>query len=139
MGENYAKAFKEAVSGIEACYAWIVERNPRYDVFVERAEILKEYFYLEHKEEIEGFASQFSGGTPDRIDGKLSLNEIYTFNTHKRGPRGECSTIAVYGSRTETGNTISGRLMDYEDYYTITIFTVKNGSRSVLCTSFLNS
>ncbi len=138
MGRNYGQALQQAVTGIEEYYAWLIERYTKYNTYIDRVKILKGYMELDYKDEIEGFASQFSGGSEDKKDGKLSVNEIYFFNTPAGDRISECSTIAVFGARSASGGTISARLHDWgPGYPTIAVFTIKNGSKSYLSISFL--
>lgn len=133
MGANYAIALQNAVTGVEEYYAQLIESRADYNTIIYRASILKEYVYEDYREEIEGFASQFGGGAADERDGKLSLNEIFVCNVTVTSGGGGCSAVAVYGNRTETGNTISAHLYDWDvPRSTRAVFTIKNGDKSVL-------
>jgi len=66
-------------------------------------------------DEIEGFASVLSGGTVNELgDGKLSRDEFLVVNfTPDVCTAVSCSSTAVFGSRSATGQTIVGRNTDW--------------------------
>ena len=125
-----------------------------YEVLIERAiEIFKNIQPL-YKDEIEGFASDLSGGTINVLgDGKLSRDEYIILNfTPDVCTAVGCSATAVFGSRSATGQTIVGRNTDWASgpptksannntNYTNTnaLIYLKNGEKQMLMFATLGS
>ena len=86
----------------------------------------------EFRDEIEGMASNFSGGRENLPgDGKLSIDELYYVNLYidiimARG----CSAISVFGPASVTGSNMIARLVDWYPRKDNAVFTIKNGDRS---------
>ena len=86
-----------------------------YMLFMNRVNDLKPLLPQTIKEEIEGAAACFSGGSTDIMgDGKLSINEYYFINLIiEASENSECCAVSAFGSASESGNTITARVMDW--------------------------
>nr|NQU92796.1 hypothetical protein [Bacteroidota bacterium] len=86
-----------------------------YEVLIQRALEIYNNIQAKYKDEMEGFASVLSGGTVNVMgDGKLSRDEYIMLNfTPDVCTATGCSGVAVFGSRSETGQTIVGRNTDW--------------------------
>jgi len=86
-----------------------------YEVLIQRALEIYNNIQSKYKDEIEGFATVLSGGTVNVMgDGKLSRDEYIVLNfTPDVCTAVGCSGMAVFGSRSETGQTIVGRNTDW--------------------------
>ncbi len=118
MGAAFARGILEVVPDYEKLIdSYIAESLPEYEYpFVfSRIEDIKPQLDEEYVEEIEGMASVFSGGSENiRKDNKLSNGELYILNLFTDVLRGaQCSFVSVYGSRSETHKTITGRNLDW--------------------------
>ncbi len=118
MGAAFARGILEAVPDYENLIdSYIAESVAEYEYpFVfSRIEEIKPQLDEEYVEEIEGMASVFSGGSENiRKDNKLSNGELYILNLFTDVLRGaQCSFVSVYGSRSETNKTITGRNLDW--------------------------
>jgi len=107
---NYEKTVDTYLAEI-ACF----NGNDVYDELIQRARHIVTNIPREYRDEMEGFAEAFCGGTINKKgDGKLSLDEVYLLNLVPDVARAtQCSAISVFGSRSETGKTISGRVLDW--------------------------
>ncbi len=136
MGALYAKKLIELYPDFEARNAFIFSliSPEQYSTLLERTLLIKDQIPLIYQEEIDGIASQFSGGNIDsQYDGVLSVNELYYLNlTMDVGmfASPQCSALAVYGKRSETGNTLMGRIVDFPFGYEQAVFVIKNGYHS---------
>jgi len=86
-----------------------------YEVLIQRALEIYNNIQAKYKDEIEGFATVLSGGTVNVMgDGKLSRDEYIALAfTPDICTANGCSAMAVFGSRSETGQTIVGRNTDW--------------------------
>ena len=102
---------------LDSYIAEIIGSQNYYTVLLGRMENIKTQIPQDYKDEIDGMASQLSGGNVDSLgDGKLSINEFYGIQLVADVFRPtQCSAISVYGSRSATGNTMTARLLDWYD------------------------
>jgi hypothetical protein len=116
-----------------------------YKIVLGRANKIRPFVPVEYREEIEGIASSFSGGEKNVMgDGKLSVDELYTFNLlGDIGRMNQCSAVAVFGDSSADGHTLVGRNFDFPDgkdhqlARIACVTTVKDGSRSMVMMSCL--
>ncbi len=114
----YIQKLLTVFPNLEADYdAWLVRSMDRktYSDRLQKLQYLKPQVPKEYQDEIEGMASNFSGGTDNiRGDGKLSIDELYYINLYvdiimTRG----CSVISVFGPSSVTGKNMVARLVDW--------------------------
>lgn len=122
IGAEYGKKILEALPEYEKLLdSYISEHTHNskmiYIALVHRINQIRKNVPQEYRDEIEGIASQLSGGTKDTPgDGKISLNELYAINLLTDVARmNSCSAVGVFGSRTADGGTICGRNLDWPD------------------------
>lgn len=125
IGKEYGQKVLERIpdyeTGADAFLVYSVnalhQGNPEitYEVLIERSLEIYQNVQSKYKEEIEGFASVLSGGTINVLgDGKLSRDEYIILNlTPDVCTASGCSSAAVFGSRSSTGQTIIGRNTDW--------------------------
>lgn len=118
IGAAFARGILKLVPDYEALIdSYIAESLPDYEYsFVfPRVEDIKPQLDENYVEEIEGMASVFSGGSENiRKDNKISIGELYVLNLFTDVLRGaQCSFVSVYGSRSDTHKTITGRNLDW--------------------------
>ena len=102
---------------IDSYIAKVVFDQYLYNVFISRVHDIKPQMNQAYQDEIDGMASQFSGGDVNGIgDNKVSKDELYLVQLLADAVRGsQCSGISVYGVRSETGHPITARIMDWTD------------------------
>lgn len=118
MGASYARGIIKMVPNYESLLdSYLSEINNdieyRYNMNNElglRTQIDKEY-----TDEINGMASVLSKNYGNaRNDNKISKDELYLFNLLADiGEGTQCCFVSVFGSRSSTGSTISGRNLDW--------------------------
>jgi len=118
VGEAYAKGILQLVPDYEALVDSYIAENiihSEYKPAFNRIEDIKPGINDDFIEEIDAMASVLSGGGNDlRSDGKVSRNEFYLFNLFTDVVRGtQCSYISVFGTRSATKKTITGRNLDW--------------------------
>ena len=130
----YIKKLLTVFPSLETDYDASIARSIDSNTYHDRLQKLK---YLipqipkEYREEIEGMASNFSGGSDNiRADGKLSIDEIYYINLYvdiimTRG----CSVISVFGPSSVTGKNMVARLVDWYPRTDNAVFTIRNGDK----------
>lgn len=99
----------------------------------------------EYKEEILAYAEELSGGVHGfKQDGQISYEEAVTFNFVPDALRGTaCSALSLWGSKTESGDPITLRLLDwnlgteYQMCKMHAIIHAKNGDKSYTGISFI--
>ena len=147
MGQAYARAAKRTTPDIErlidSCFTKIAAFPGVYQMLVTRAQAIRPQIDPAYRDEIEGFASQFSGGATDVAgDGKLSTDEVYLLNllpdiAHVT----QCSALSVFGARSATGSTITARLLDWLPLEQLprgqTVTTIRRPGRSVCLIGFV--
>ncbi|OPZ86989.1 MAG: hypothetical protein BWY74_03505 [Firmicutes bacterium ADurb.Bin419] len=118
MGAALARGILEVVPDYEALIdLYIAESLPKYqykDSFF-RIEDIKPQINPDYLEELDGMAEVFSGGTENGYKDKiLSDEEVYLYNILPDVARGsQCSFVSVFGERSETKKTITGRNLDW--------------------------
>ncbi|MDP4179536.1 MAG: C45 family peptidase [Bacillota bacterium] len=118
VGEQFAKGILKVIPDYEEIIdSYIAENIPEiyYEKSFQRVEDIKPQLKKEYIDEIEGMAEVFSGGKSNvRMDKKLSKDEVYLFNLFLDVVKGsQCSFVSVYGSRSSTNKTITGRSLDW--------------------------
>ncbi|HEX2939023.1 MAG TPA: C45 family peptidase [Ruminiclostridium sp.] len=118
MGAAYAKCIKKMLPDYESILESYIDENlikTEYKYALNRVDDITEQVNTEFKDEIDGLASGMSGGNNDVYgDKKISKHEMYLFNLFTDAVRGsQCSYISVFGSRSATGKTITGRNLDW--------------------------
>ncbi|HEX9062379.1 MAG TPA: C45 family peptidase [Clostridia bacterium] len=118
IGEEYAKGILKVVPDYETLIDSYIAENllsNEYNQAFWRVEDVKPQLEEKYKDEIEGMAGAFSGGNSDvRGDNKISADEFYLFNLFLDVVRNtQCSFVSVYGSRSATGKTITGKILDW--------------------------
>ena len=119
--------------------------NLTYEVLLERAKEIYKQVDSDYTQEIEGFASQLSGGSTNVAgDGKISHDEYLLLNFNPDvSTLDSCSSIAVYGDRSSTGKTIIGRNTDWfpgnnaQIAYLNAIVYTKTGDKQVVSVNTL--
>jgi len=101
--------FVELVAYLEDVH-WVT-----YADLISRVQLLAPQLDSSYLDEIDGFASQLSGGDVDVLgDGKLSTHEFMILNFMPDvSTGGACSAISVFGDMSSTGSTIVGRNLDW--------------------------
>ena len=146
---EYGRAVLAAVpdyeSLVDSFLAAMVEGSQELmDTLIARTELIKPQVPEEYRQAIEAVASCLSGHGSSAVvgDGKLADGEFWVWNLISdvyRAPA--CSMVSVFGSRSATGSTITGRLMDWVNVqYTApiqAITTIKNGEHSICLIGWL--
>ncbi len=88
-----------------------------YNTYISRVHDIKPQMHQAYQDEIDGMASQLSGGNVNSMgDNKLSKDELYLLQLITDVPYStQCSGISVYGARSETSHPMTARLMDWDD------------------------
>lgn len=149
MGQDYATAILQMVPNYEALVdsylSEITRSDEDYNNIIKKANDIKPKIDKEYRDEIKGMASKFSGLGQGflqntRGDGKISLDELYIMNLIPDVVRGtQCSALAVYGDRSETKQSIVGRILDWypgsiDQLAKIQAVTTFNDSDKSICT-----
>ncbi|WP_024833505.1 C45 family autoproteolytic acyltransferase/hydolase [Ruminiclostridium josui] len=118
IGREFARGILSVVPDYEALVdSYIAENlfNSEYREAFWRVDDLKTQIDKEYREEIEGMSEVFSGGDENvRGDNKISKDEFYMFNLFLDVIRStQCSFVSVFGSKSTTGKTITGRILDW--------------------------
>jgi len=117
MGAAYAKAILEMVPDYEKLMDSYISQNIveyEYQYGINRCYDIKTQIPKEYYEEIEGMASVFTETENKWNDGKLCEDEFFMFNLFPDVFRGaQCSYISAYGERSETGQTVVARNLDW--------------------------
>ncbi|MRR09020.1 hypothetical protein EG831_02800, partial [bacterium] len=121
MGRALAAAARQAAPGLEPLVdSYLSEKagsNTVYNAWLARTADIRPQLAADHAAEIEGMASQMSGGTTNvRGDGKLSRDELFLLNLLPDVARGsQCCGVSVWGARSATGRPLTARLLDWSD------------------------
>ena len=107
---------------------------------VEEDDRLSDYW-----KELDAYATALSGGVHGyQVDGHISYEEAVTFSFIPEALRGtSCSALSLWGSKTETGDRITSRLLDWnlgsnnQMCMIHAVIHVKKGDRSYTGISFL--
>ncbi|HEX2926938.1 MAG TPA: C45 family peptidase [Ruminiclostridium sp.] len=118
IGEEYARGILAVIPDYETLIDSYIAENlfkSEYKEAFWRVDDIKTQLDKNYSEEIEGMAEVFSGGDENvRGDNKISKEELYLFNLFLDVIRGtQCSFISVYGPRSSTNKTITGRILDW--------------------------
>jgi len=116
-----------------------------YNTMINRVADIKPQIPREFQDEIDGMASQLSGGNINSMgDNKLSKDELYTMQLLTDVYRAtQCSGISVFGSRSATGNTMTARILDWYDgadhqlAQVQSVTSIHNGSKSIYSIGYL--
>ena len=86
-----------------------------YPLYISRVHDIKPQMDQAFQDEIDGMASQFSGGDANQVgDNKVSKDELYMIQLFSEVCRGtQCSGISVYGARAETNHPMTARILDW--------------------------
>lgn len=119
MGVELAKKILRAKPDYEHLLdSYIAEMSGwDYSYYINRLHDIKPQMNQAYQNEIDGMASQFSGGDINEIgDNKVSKDELYLVQLLADVARPtQCSGISVYGARSETGHPITARILDWSD------------------------
>ncbi|MCX7922785.1 MAG: C45 family autoproteolytic acyltransferase/hydrolase [Clostridia bacterium] len=118
IGKALAEGILKVIPDYEALVdSYIAENLPKYEYpyMFYRVEDIKPQVNKEYIEEVEGMASVFSGGKDNvRGDNKISEDELLLFNLFPDVARiAQCSIVSVFGSRSETGENMVARNLDW--------------------------
>lgn len=127
VGQEYGQEVLKAIPDYEKLLdsylvdqvAWLqnIDKMPddTYEVLIERAREIKKQVDADYVSEIEGFASELSGGVANVLgDGKLSEDEFLVFNLNPDVATAvACSALAVYSVNSSSGQTTVGRNLDW--------------------------
>ena len=118
IGKEFAKGILSVVPDYEALVDSYIAENlfkSEYKEAFWRVDDVKTQIDKEYREEIEGMSEVFSGGDKNiRGDNKISKDEFYLFNLFLDVIRStQCSFVSVFGSKSATDKTITGRILDW--------------------------
>jgi len=139
LGDSYIADF------IGAELADILPAQLVYGELISRCQDFLSQLPEEYRQALETSAEQLSGGTDNVMgDGKLSFDEAMMLNliTDVARPTA-CSAVAVWGSRSATGNTLATRNCEWEpgnsnqlaQLHAVT--TIRDGERSLCMVGWL--
>ncbi len=140
---DYAKTMEPYL--FENIKAKFPDLDGDYSAVKERADALKSSLPEEYQREMEGYADVISGGvTGYKEDGILSYDEAVLYQMVPDTLRGTaCSSITVNGNKTETGERISARILDWnlgtenQICKCHCVLHMKNGDKSLTSVSIL--
>lgn len=116
-GENYGRAIEMILPEYEQIvdsYIGEVTQDVDFNAFLKRINDIKGNLPKNHAEEIEGLSSVFSGKENVCGDGRISKDEIYFISLISDILREtQCSAVSAFGDLSSTGNTITGRNLDW--------------------------
>lgn len=121
IGESYGRAIREKVPHFEELWdSYIKEYGVNwlvYKIVMQRVRTLRKQLPERFRDEIDGIASQLSGGTKNRMgDGKVSRDELYMLSLIGDVCRvNQCCAVSVFGDRAADAQTICGRNIDWPD------------------------
>lgn len=119
IGEEYAKRIKIVIPEfeilIDSFISDITSNSNRYKYMLLRAGDIKPQIPQDYKDEIDGMASVFSGGTENvRGDNKISIDELYFYNLIPDVIRQtQCLAVSVFGLRSATHKAMIARILDW--------------------------
>ncbi len=150
MGQALGEKIQQKMPEYEALVdSYLLEitgnKEEVYQEFLRRANVIKAHIDPAYREEIEGLASQFSGGTSNvRGDKKLSRDECFLLNLIPDAARGSmCNALAIFGPRSETKKTLVERTLDWhagsqhQSSRIQAVLTIRNGNKSVCLIGYL--
>jgi len=144
MGRSFGEQTVDLVRDFERIFDWYIylaSTMVPYQTMIDRAKEIINHLPEGYKDEIDGLASVCTGTEDKLLDGKLSLNEVYLLQTLPDvWMSASCSSIAVFGTTSATGNTIIGRNLEWfggipHNYLSSlqAVVTVKNTSGRDVC------
>jgi len=117
-----------------------------YSTLISRVSLIKPQLRSEYLEELEGMASILTETADVAGDGKLSANELFAMQLFPDLGRGwACSGFSVFGSKSATGETITGRNLDFLTGFTMqmpkvhAVITIKYNNSSICMIGFLGN
>lgn len=119
IGEEYGELLVNHVPQFEKeLDSYLTEFARHWFIFkigLRRVGQIKPQLSQDYKDEIDGIASRLTGGTTNKLgDGRISKDELYLYNLLGDVARlFQCSTLAVYGESSSSGQTIVGRNFDW--------------------------
>lgn len=117
IGEAYARGILAVVPDYEAIMdSYIAEsiQDYEYQYGINRSYDVRSQLPEAYYEEIEGMAMVFNSTENVWNDGVLSQDEVFIFNLFPDIIRGaQCCYISVYGDRSETGQNMVARNLDW--------------------------
>ncbi|HEX3048177.1 MAG TPA: C45 family peptidase [Bacillota bacterium] len=118
VGESFAKGILELIPNYEALVDSYIAENLNLDFYKQvltNVQDLKPQLPKDYADEIAGMAAVFSGGAKNiRKDNRLSRDEFFLFNLFPDAARAtQCSFVSVFGARSATQSTITGRNLDW--------------------------
>lgn len=147
MGEAYAKGILEMVPEYEKIMDSYIAQNIvkyEYQYGINRSHDVRSQIPDAYYDEIKGMAEVFSDGESTWNDGKLTEDEVFMFNLFPDIIRAsQCSFVSVYGDRSETGQTVTARNLDWYRGETNqmgllqSVITVKYEDRSICIIGYL--
>jgi hypothetical protein len=139
MGQLYGKKLVEQYPTIETSSTNYIADLPaaEYDAMMTRVQQVKGQVPQEYRDFLDGLASKFNGGTTNnKDDGLLSVDEVFYFSLISEIHRStQCSMIAVYGSSSDTGKPIIGRLVDWSGMPNSAVFYIHKGNKKIMSIS----
>lgn len=145
IGEEYGEAILMEMPTYEAVVDTYINYITNgslylYELYIKRVHDIMPQLDQDYIDEIEGIASNFSGEENTQGDDQVSLDEMFLFNLVPDVCRAhQCSAVAVYGDLSETGHTMTGRILEWHDQVKQlnAIITYKNGEHSICSIGFL--
>ncbi len=149
MGQKLMQKITQALPSFEqltdSYLAELAGTQNSYAILLSRSADIIPQIPQEYRDEMEGMASQLSGGNTDKMgDGKLSKDELYLMQLIPDIARStQCSAISVFGPRSATGSTMTARILDWGDgsqhqlAQIQSVVTIKNGSKSICSIGYL--
>ncbi|MBC7869660.1 MAG: hypothetical protein H7Y09_02380 [Chitinophagaceae bacterium] len=145
MGRDYINEVRKILPQFEAIVDGYLSDSGVDNSIISRMASIRPKIPASYREELDGMASQLSGGTTNSIgDGKLSRDELYATNLVPDILRGsQCSTISVFGSASDTGHTMTARALDWPTGSTNqlaklhAVTKIVNGAKSITTVGFL--
>jgi hypothetical protein len=118
IGEQFASGILEVIPDYEELIDSFISENlseSDYQEALLRIDDIKPQLKQDYIDEIEGMSSILSGSSNNvRKDNKLSTGEVFLFNLFLDVVRSsQCSFVSVFGERSSTGKTITGRNLDW--------------------------
>jgi hypothetical protein len=144
MGRSYGLQTVALVPDFERIFDWYIylaSSMVPYQTMIDRALAIKNQLPAEYQQEIDGLASVCTGTENKLLDGKLTADEVYLLQVLPDvWISAQCSSVAVFGATSATGNTIIGRNLEWfgglpHNYLSRlqAVVTVKNVSGRHVC------
>lgn len=154
IGQQYALKISQSASdfesqvdgGLETMLELMqqIEEDITFEELIERAQTILPNIPAEYQDEIRGMQSVYSSTDDTLGNGKLSQNKLLVYVLAPDVLRLlTCSASAAFGDATETGKTVLGRNLEWNDAAIPnmaslqTVSILKDGSRSIVLFGFL--